>query len=75
MKPMLSIIMPVLNEGLILEARLRALQFVRAEGAELIVIDGGSTDDSVRIAEPLCTQLSQSKPGRAKQMNQGAALA
>jgi rSAM/selenodomain-associated transferase 2 len=75
MRPMLSIIMPVLNEGLILEARLRALQFVRAGGAELIMIDGGSTDDSVRIAEPLCTQLCQSKPGRATQMNQGAALA
>ena len=75
MKPTLSIIIPVLNEGSILEARLRALQFVRAEGAELIVIDGGSTDDSVRIAEPLCTQLCQSKPGRATQMNQGAARA
>ncbi len=75
MKPTLSIIIPVLNEGSILEARLRALQFARDDGTELIVIDGGSTDDSVRIAEPLCTQLCQSKPGRATQMNQGAALA
>ena len=43
--------------------------------AELIVVDGGSTDDSVSLARPHCDQLLQSAPGRARQMNCGAAAA
>ena len=42
----LRIVMPVLNEGAGLSARLAALQSLRAQGAELVLVDGGSTDES-----------------------------
>jgi rSAM/selenodomain-associated transferase 2 len=41
--------------------------------AELIVVDGGSTDGSVAAALPLAHVVLQSAPGRARQMNLGAA--
>ncbi len=69
----LRIVMPVLNEGDALRACLQALQGLRAGGAELVVVDGGSTDDSWAIALPWVDRLICSPPGRALQMNAGAA--
>ena len=68
----LRIVIPVLNEGSGLTERLIALQELRAQGAELIVVDGGSTDDSWALARPWVDGLIASKPGRAQQMNAGA---
>ena len=42
---------------------------------ELIVVDGGSTDESVALAMPLADSVLLSGPGRARQMNLGAACA
>lgn len=64
--------MPVLNEGSGLTARLLALQGLRAQGAELVVVDGGSTDESWARARPWMDFLVASAPGRARQMNAGA---
>ena len=72
MNPLLTIVIPVLNEARILPARLEALQFVRSRNVELIVVDGGSTDDSLEIARPLCDRMLKAPAGRAKQMNEGA---
>ena len=72
MNPLLTIVIPVLNEARILPARLEALQFVRSRNVELIVVDGGSTDDSLDIARPLCDRTLKAPAGRAKQMNEGA---
>jgi rSAM/selenodomain-associated transferase 2 len=72
--PSLSLVIPVLNEAPQLPARLRALQDWRRY-AEIIVVDGGSEDGSAAIAEPLVDQLVQSAPGRARQLNAGAARA
>ena len=72
MNPSLTIIIPVLNEARILSARLAAQQFVRSRNVELIVVDGGSTDDSLEIARPLCDRMLKAPAGRAKQMNEGA---
>lgn len=73
--PRLSIIMPVLDEAAGLAQILSGLTVFRARGAELIVVDGGSRDGSVAIAEGNCDQLVHSERGRARQMNNGAAAA
>lgn len=67
---MISVIIPVLNEAKILDATLSQLQR-ELEGHELIVVDGGSIDNSVQIAERYGKVVS-SERGRAKQLNAGA---
>lgn len=69
----LSVIVPVLNEAASIEATLRALLPLRNEGVEVIVVDGGSSDDTVRHAMPLTDRLVHGQRGRAHQMNAGAA--
>ena len=71
----LSVIIPVLNEAAGLKPSLEALQWLRAEGHELIVVDGGSSDATVDIASPLVDVIIQSAVGRALQMNRGAEVA
>jgi len=73
--PTLSIVMPTLNEGAHIAARLQELQGLRARGVEIIVCDGGSTDETVRYARPLCDALAHAPRGRASQMNAGARIA
>ncbi len=73
--PRLSIIIPVLNEARSLQAHLPLLQSARAAGHELILVDGGSTDDGPALAAPLVDKLVRSPAGRAAQMNAGAAQA
>lgn len=68
----LSIIIPVRNEGSAIEACLRPLQRYRGEGAEVILVDGGSGDDTCRRGAPLVDQLIASKPGRGGQLKMGA---
>ena len=65
----------MLNEQEHIRGLLKLLQPVRNCGAELIVVDGGSTDLSCEYAEPLCDHLVHSERGRARQMNAGAAIA
>jgi len=71
MKPPLSIIIPVLNEAEQIAPKLLALQGLR-EQCELLLVDGGSDDDSADIAQSLVDRVLQSQRGRAKQMNAGA---
>jgi len=71
----LSIIIPVLDESEVIEARLRPLQRLRAGGHEIILVDGGSRDATVQRAEGLVDRLLHRPPGRARQMNAGAAVA
>ena len=68
----LSIIVPVLNEAAGIVASLTALQPCRARGVEVIVADGGSGDQTIALARPLCDRLVMSPRGRALQMNAGA---
>jgi rSAM/selenodomain-associated transferase 2 len=70
--PRLSIVIPVLNEAPMLALHLMALQTLRAQGVEVIVVDGGSGDDSRRSARPLADRVLSSPPGRGVQMNLGA---
>ena len=61
----------MLNEAATIASTLHALRR-GAPGAEVIVVDGGSTDASVAIARPLCDELIVAARGRALQMNAGA---
>ncbi|MBT0963572.1 TIGR04283 family arsenosugar biosynthesis glycosyltransferase [Denitromonas iodatirespirans] len=71
----LSIILPVLDEAAGIGSVLAPLQALRADGVELIVVDGGSVDDTMALATPLCDRLVSAPRGRASQMNAGAAVA
>lgn len=68
----LRIVMPVLNEGTALARRLQALAPLSARGAELVVVDGGSTDATWGIACAYADQVRLAPRGRASQMNVGA---
>ncbi len=66
---------PMRNESEHIQACLTALQDARAAGAELIVVDGGSSDDSRALAEPLSDVVLHSTPGRDAQQRAGARAA
>lgn len=66
----LSVVIPVLNESAGMAAALQALAPLVARGAQVVVADGGSTDDTVALANAV--QVVQTACGRALQMNAGA---
>ena len=67
-----SIIIPVFNEALLIRPFLSNLR-ARTRGAEIIVVDGASTDGSDQLAQGFCDQVIRSgERSRAKQMNLGA---
>lgn len=68
----LSIVVPTLHEGSTIAACLTPLQPRRGPGVEVIVVDGGSADDTLAQADRLADQvLSAGRAGRAHQMNLG----
>ena len=69
-----SIILPVLNEAPLIRPFLRHLRD-RAPEAEVVVVDGGSSDGTARLAAGFCDRLVESERGRARQMNAGARAA
>ena len=75
--PRLSVVIPVLDEDRELDATLTALREETPPEAavEVIVVDGGSQDATRDIARQHGVLLLQSPPGRARQMNRGAAVA
>jgi rSAM/selenodomain-associated transferase 2 len=75
MAPTLSIMIPCLNEAAGIVSMLESLRPLRARGAEVIVADGGSSDDTAALAAPLADRVVNAPRGRAAQMNAGAALA
>lgn len=71
--PKISIIIPVLNEAAKIHDTLTRV--LNATNVEVIVVDGGSRDETVAIAKSLGVKVISAKPGRASQMNAGAAVA
>ncbi|MCZ6829394.1 MAG: TIGR04283 family arsenosugar biosynthesis glycosyltransferase [Gammaproteobacteria bacterium] len=70
-RPLLSVIIPVLNEAAAIVPLLKQLQSWRP-AAEIIVVDGGSQDASAELARDYCDRVLVTAPGRALQMNTGA---
>ena len=82
-----SIIIPVLNEAGNLAHLFTNINKLNPKPQQVILIDGGSTDDSIDIIRSFINklmsyndckidwQMTESKAGRALQMNIGAALA
>lgn len=71
--PRFAIVMPVLDEAGTIVQNLSRLQPLRAQGAAIIVADGGSTDATRELAAPLADRVIIAPRGRAAQMNAGAA--
>jgi rSAM/selenodomain-associated transferase 2 len=69
----ISIIIPVLNESANVQ---RAIDSTRpSENVEVIVVDGGSIDDTCQVAQSKGVKVMASLAGRSRQMNLGAAAA
>jgi len=75
MRSALSIIIPCLNEAAGITATLERLQALRARGHEVVVVDGGSDDSTLTLAQPGADQVIVAQRGRAAQMNAGAQIA
>lgn len=71
--PQLAIVVPVLNEGARIVALAAALAPAQAAGDEVVLVDGGSTDDTVARARGAGLRVIAAERGRAAQMNAGAA--
>jgi rSAM/selenodomain-associated transferase 2 len=71
--PYLSIIIPVLNEAKNIKATLRSTD--SDDCVEIVIVDGGSEDNTVEIARNAGAKVVLSPPGRARQLNRGAAEA
>lgn len=81
-----TIIIPILNEADNLPYLFANIYNLNSAPQQVILVDGGSNDDSLRMAKDMVKQLTpnnhktdwqviESKAGRARQMNAGAALA
>jgi rSAM/selenodomain-associated transferase 2 len=71
--PKISIIIPVLNEAAKIQETLTRV--LETTNVEVIVVDGGSRDETVEIAKSLGVKVISANLGRASQMNAGAAIA
>lgn len=71
----ISIVVPMLNEAPALPRLLADLRALERQGAEVLVVDGGSQDGSADLAAQAGLRVLCSPRGRARQMNAGAAHA
>jgi rSAM/selenodomain-associated transferase 2 len=71
----ISVVIPCLNEVTVIEDRLAGMHFLREQGHQLILVDGGSRDGTLDRADGLVDLRLSTRPGRAVQMNAGAAEA
>lgn len=68
-----AVIIPALNEGENITATIASAQ--KGGPREIIVVDGGSSDDTAQRAQETGATVIRSGSGRARQMNAGAARA
>jgi len=72
---LISVIVPVYNEGDHLRHTLDALTKASDSNVEILLVDGGSTDESKQIAQEYGLSVSSAPSGRAKCQNFGASQA
>ena len=70
-----SIIIPTLNEADFLSRTLNHLSLLCPSPREILVVDGGSEDQTVEIAKAAGVTVLASQAGRSQQMNLGAEVA
>jgi rSAM/selenodomain-associated transferase 2 len=70
----LTIVIPVLDEAAIIVAALQALAPLQARGAEVIVVDGGSSDGTIALARPFADRVIAGPRNRGAALNAGAEL-
>ncbi len=70
--PRISIIVPTLNEAGQIGSMLSRLQPLRERGHEVIVVDGGSGDETASEAKPFADRVLDAPRGRASQLAFGA---
>ncbi len=76
MRPLVSVIVPALNEEKYLERCLRSIRDQTFEDFELIVCDNGSTDRTVEVARKYADRvIVERKKGRAHARNRGVKIA
>lgn len=71
----ISIIIPVFNEAALLPQTLRSIEKLEDKNIEVIVVDGGSHDETQAVALRHGHKWVFSSTGRGPQMNKGAVLA
>lgn len=71
----ISVVIPALNEAGNITRTLNSLQAMRGRGHEVIVVDGGSDDETLARSQSLADRVIQAPRGRANQMRAGAAVA
>ena len=69
----ISIVIPALNEAATIATILANIHPL--PNVEVIIVDGGSIDDTVKVSQELGIQVITSSKGRAHQMNVGAKAA
>jgi rSAM/selenodomain-associated transferase 2 len=68
-----SILIPTLNETLTLNATLQTLTLLNPPAYEILLIDGGSTDNTLSLAQSFNLKILRTdRPSRAVQLNHGA---
>ena len=72
-KKRISIIIPTLNDAAVIARTIAALP--KSEKLEILVVDGGSSDDTAEIARKHGAGVLSCAPSKAKQMNAGAEAA
>lgn len=70
----LSVIVPCYNEGRVLEACTVSLVGVLPPGAEVVIVDDGSTDDTWEVAQRLAERFDAVQAIHQKNAGKGAAL-
>lgn len=74
--PQVIFIVPTFNEQICIEKTLERLKTLVPKAQEIIVVDGGSLDETINLAKKMgVTVINSTKKGRSIQLNHGAKLA
>lgn len=79
-RPLVSVVVPAYNEGVVLETCVRSLVATSYPRTEVIVVDDGSSDDTPQVMArlgrefPQVRMVRQANAGKGAALNHGAAL-